>query len=109
MNGMIMGFLIWCLSGGIFALIGIYALFAKKPVGFWANAKVFEVSDVKKYNRAMSKLFLSFSFVFILLGTPLLAGQNSPWAIISVFGVVAEMIVMMIVYTLVIEKKYKKK
>lgn len=109
MDGKTLGFLIWCLSGVVFLLIGIYAFFAKKAVGFWANAKVFEVNDVKGYNRAVGKLFISFALIFIILGLPLLAGQNSAWIILSIFGVVAEMIGMMVIYTLVIEKKYKRK
>ncbi len=102
-------FIIWCLCGGLFAALGIYARFSAKPMGFRANAKVFEVTDVKSYNRAVSRLFVSFAAIFVLLGIPLLGGQNNAWAILSVFGVVGEVISMMVIYTLVIEKKYKKK
>jgi len=109
MDGKTLGFLIWCLSGGVFLLMGIYAFFAKKAVGFWANAKVFEVNDVKGYNRAVGKLFISSALIFIILGLPLVGGQNSAWILLSIFGVVAEMIGMMVIYTLVIEKKYKRK
>lgn len=78
-------------------------------MGFWANAKVFEVSDVKKYNRAVAKLFGAFGIVLIVLGLPLLAGQNSAWAMLSIVGVMMESIAAMVVYTVVIEKKYRKK
>ena len=44
---------------------------------------------------------------FIIFGLPLLAGQNSALVILSAFGVVAETIGSMAVYTLCIEKKYK--
>ena len=53
-----------------------------------------------------------FSFVskmFILLGVPLLTGHNSAWILLSAGGVMIEVIVAMIVYITVIEKKYKKK
>ena len=78
-------------------------------MGFWANAKMFEVTDVRKYNAAMGKLFIGFGMIFIILGLPLLSGQNSALIILSVFGVMAEVIIMMAIYTIVIEKKYKKK
>ena len=55
-----------------------------------ANADVFEVTDIKKYNHAVAKLFCIFGIVLIVLGIPLLA------------------IIAMVVYSLVIEKKYKK-
>ncbi len=71
-------------------------------MGFWANAKMFEVTDIRKYNAAIGKLFIA-------LGIPLLLEQNSAWILLSTFGVMAEVIFIMIIYVLVIEKKYKKK
>ena len=111
MSETMLTFLIWAVIGLLFVLMGIYAIFSKKaqPMGFWANAKMFEVTDVKKYNAAMGKLFCAFGIVFIILGLPLLDGQNSAWIILSAFGVMGEAIVMMGIYTIVIEKKYKKK
>ena len=78
-------------------------------MGFWANAELFEVTDIKKYNRAMAKLFSTYGIFFILLGIPLLSGQNSPWIILSILGGMLETIIAMVVYTTVIEKKYRKK
>lgn len=49
-----------------------------------------------------------FGIVLIVLGIPLLAGRNSPWILLSVAGLVMESIIAMVIYTLVIEKKYKK-
>ena len=56
----------------------------------------------------MAKLFGILGMVTIGLGFPLLAGQNSAWVLISVVGVMAESIAAMAVYSLVIEKKYRK-
>ena len=111
MTESIIAFVIWCMVGLLFIGFGIYAFFSKKaqPMGFWANAKMFEVTDVKKYNKAMGKLFCGFGIVFILFGLPLLSGQNSALILLSAFGVMAEAIIMMGIYTIVIEKKYKKK
>ena len=111
MTESVLAFVIWSVVGLLFVGMGIYAFFSKKaqPMGFWANAKMFEVTDVRKYNAAMGKLFIGFGLVFIVLGLPLLSGQNSALIILSVFGVMAEAICMMAIYVLVIEKKYKKK
>ena len=102
---------IWLIVGLLFVGMGIYALCSKKaqPMGFWANAKMFEVTDVRKYNAAVGKLFILFGIIFIILGLPLLAGQNSAYIILSAFGVMAEAIALMAIYVVVIEKKYKKK
>ena len=104
--GGIIGFSIWCIVGCALIGIGIYSAFSKKPMGFWANAKAFEVTDTKKYNRAVAKLFCAYGIGFNLLGIPLLLGQT--WALLSILGVVVETISMMVVYTTVIEKKYRK-
>ena len=107
----VLAFVIWSAIGLLFIGMGIYAFFTKKPqpMGFWANAKMFEVTDVKKYNAAMGKLFCAFGIVFIILGLPLLSGENSALMILSAFGVMGETIVTMGIYTIVIEKKYKKR
>lgn len=64
--------------------------------------------NVKGYNKAMGKLWCVFSLIFILLGLPLLAGQNAAIIIVLVLGIVFEMIGTMIVYTR-IEEKYRVK
>lgn len=108
MTGTIIALIIWCILGLLFVGMGIYAFYAKSPMGFWANAKMFEVVDVKKYNVAVGKLFCGYGIVFIILGLPMLAGQNSAWVLLSVVGVMLESLALMIIYTLFIEKKYKK-
>lgn len=107
MTTKILSFTLWSIFGVFFICLSIYALFAKKAVGFWANAEVFEVTNVTQYNTAMAKLFFVFGIVLILLGIPLLL-QNMAWILLSVIGVMLETITTMIVYTIIIEKKYKK-
>ena len=80
----------------------------KEFVGGHHNASKFVVTDVKKYNGAVGKLFIGYGIVFILLGIPMLAGQNSPWIILSIGGIMAESIAAMVIYTVVIEKIYRK-
>ncbi len=111
MTGRIFGFVIWSMGGIFFIAMGVYSFFSKKarPMGFWANVSMFEVTDLKQYNTAMAKLFCTYGIVFILFGLPLLAGQNSGWILLSVVGAMILSITAMSVYTIVIEKKYRKK
>lgn len=108
---MLYAFLIWLALSACFVIMGIYNFFSKKKsaFGFWANAKVFEVTDVKAYNRALGKLWCVFGVVFAFLGLPLLYGQNSPYILLTMLGAMLEAIAAMVVYVIVIEKKYRKK
>lgn len=108
MSGNITGFVLWLIVGCAFIALGLYARSSKKPMGFWANAKVFAVTDVKKYNNAVAKLFIVFGIVFIILGLPLLLKTATLLIFVPTIGVMIESIVAMIFYTLVIEKKYRK-
>lgn len=104
-------FFLWLIAGCFFVLLGIYAILSKKdmPFRFWANAKPFPVNHVKAYNRAVGKLWCVYGIVFILLGAPLIKGQNTPYILFSILGLMAETIIAMAVYTTVIETKYRKK
>lgn len=110
--GHMTGFVIWTLFGLMMAGFGAAAYRAKKPVGFWANVKApqqDEITDVSGYNHAVGKLFIAYGIVFVLLGLPLLDGQNSPWIILSILGMMAETIAAMACYILVIERKWKRR
>lgn len=71
---MLYAFLIWLVMALCFVGLGIYNFLSKQKsaFGFWANAKVFDVADVKAYNRALGKLWCTFGVVFALLGLPLI-------------------------------------
>ena len=75
MSGII-GFIVWCIFGSFFLVLAVCTWFAKKPMRFWANADVFEVSEIPKYNRAVSKLFGLFGILLIALGTPPAGGTE---------------------------------
>ncbi len=107
--GGIIGFIIWAVIGCFIIGIGISAFFRKKPVGFWANIEVEPMNDIKNYNYATGKLFIAYGVIFVLLGLPMLSGQNSPFIILSVLGIMVETIAAMIIYTSIIAEKYKKK
>ena len=99
----------WAAFGAAFIVLGVYVAFGKKEkaFGFWANAKTPPVKDIKKYNRALGRLWCVFGVVFILLGLPLLSGQNSPLIIVSILGVMFSVIAAMAVYEVGIVKKYR--
>ena len=109
MSEEILGFLIWSSVGFLFAGFGIYARFAKQPVGFWADAEMFEVSDATHYNRAMCKLFCGAGVAFALLG-PSLLSNHAGWIMLSCcVSVMMEIMALILIYTQVIEKKYRKR
>ena len=109
MSGAIFGFIVWVIAGCFMIGLGISAFFSKKAVGFWANANTFPVKDVRGYNRATGTLFICYGVIFAVLGIPLLGGQNNALIILSILGVMIETIAMMVIYTLVVEKKYRDK
>lgn len=109
MTESILAFVMWVLIGFIFIVLGIYDMCSKKeiPFGFWANAKLPSVTDVKGYNKALGKLWIGYGIVFILLGIPLLCGQNSAWIVVTILGTGFATIVIIAIYVTVIEKKYQ--
>jgi hypothetical protein len=111
MEGRWIAFIIWALMGVLFIAMGIYDLSSKKakPFGFWANAEVASIEDVKGYNRALGILWCVYGVLFVLIGLPLLAGQNSGSIIISMLGTMFISIGAMIAYVVGIEPKYRKK
>lgn len=104
-------FLIWLVTGIAFIGLGFYCFFSHKKAafGFWANADMFPVQDVKAYNRALGKLWFWYGLVFILLGLPLLTQKQNVLIILPILGASAEAICAMAVYVTKIEPKYRTK
>ena len=104
---MIAAFLIWSAVTLLFLGAGIAAWRAQKPAGFFTSVKPPQVTDVKKYNRAVAVLWFTGAVVFEVLGLPLLfARQNSPLLIPVGLGTAFLAIGMMIAYSR-IEAKYR--
>ena len=102
-------FCIWAVCAILFAAIGIHALRSKKAVHFFASWQPEvppEVRDVRRYNRAVARLWFIAAGIFLLLGLPLLAGQNSAIILLSALGTMALCIGMCIAFHF-IEQKYK--
>lgn len=104
-------FIIWAVLGVFFVVMGLYDMTSKKekPFGFWANAEVTPIEDVKGYNRALGKLWCVYGVLFTLIGLPLLNGQNSGLLIMTMLGTMFLSIGAMVTYVVGIEPKYRKK
>jgi len=103
-------FIIWLIMSLFFVGMGIVCFISKKEkaFGFWANAETLPVKDVKAYNRALGKLWCAYGVALAFLGIPLLQGQNSAGAVVSILGTMFLSIILMAVYVTVIERKYRK-
>ena len=106
----IAGFIVWCFVGCIFIGRGIYALFAKKPVGFNLRLKIFitldinTVTDIKRFNRAAAFLYIVYGIGYVLLGIPMLL--NIAWALLSLVGVLVLTVGVMAIFSNIVENKY---
>lgn len=111
MEERVIAFVIWGIIGVLFIVMGIYIFHSKKekPFGFWSNAKVAPIEDVKGYHRALGILWCVYGIVFLFIGLPLLEGQNSGYILIPILGAMFLSIAAMVVYVTVIEPKYRKK
>lgn len=111
MEERIMAYIIWAILGVFFIAMGIYDINSKKekPFGFWANADVAPIEDVKGYNRALGILWCVYGVLFTLIGLPLLGGQSEALLIIPILGAVFLSIGAMVAYVVGIEPKYRKK
>ena len=109
----IIAFIIWAILGVFIIIMGIYDMKSKKekPFGFWANANVAPIEDVKGYNRALGILWCVYGVLFILVGLPLLVLNegNKALLVIPLVGTMFISIGAMAVYTVCIEAKYRKK
>lgn len=100
-------FIIWSIVAIIFVFIGIGAWNAKEEIGFFTFSKPPKMKNVIKYNHAVGKLWFVFAAVLEALGVPFLfIEQNSPIVLLTIFGTVFLVIIIMIAY-LRIENKYK--
>lgn len=83
----IIGFIIWSMVAVVFVGIGISAYSSEKAVGFFTFAKSPIVNDVKKYNHAVSILWIISAVLLEITGIPLLIlKRNSPMFVPVIFG-----------------------
>ena len=107
---MMPAFIIWSLCAAALLVIGIIDLRSEKPVGFFAGVKPPKVRDVKKYNRAVARIWIIGAVIFELLGLPFLfLKQNAAGFIIIEIGTVFWAIGLMIAYVLISGKYVERK
>lgn len=110
-----MFFIICTLLGMFFIGEGIYCIKSKKEVVFgFSNGKKPKIEDkyIKAYNKALGKLWCTFGFFLILLGlgvTFLREERNSPLSILSTIRLILGVIMLIAIYIIKIEGKYRKK
>ena len=102
------GFIIWTLVSLVLAGIGVWALRSEKAVGFFAGVNPPEVSDVRRYNRAVAKLWFVYAALFELLGLPFLLARHHSAAFLCCFGAAPLSLGLMLAYHCILEK-YRKK
>lgn len=92
-------FIIWSIVAILFLGIGISARKSKEAVGFFTFIKPPVITDIIKYNRSVSMLWIIAAIILEILGIPLLIyEQNSPVFIFVTFGVIALVLGMLIAY-----------
>ena len=105
---MIIAFIIWTLTALIFVAIGVSSRIAKEPAGFFSGVKPPKVTDIKGYNRAVSKIWFVGAILLEIMGVPLLfLEQNSAYFIFIILFIFPLIIGMVVAY-LKIEGKYRK-
>lgn len=105
---MLIAFVIWSFVALLLFGIGIVGYKSKEVVGFFTFAKPPIVKDVQKYNHAVGLLWVVAAIILEIIGIPcLFIKQNSPIAILLVFGVMIWVIGLIVVY-LKIEAKHKR-
>jgi len=102
------GFIIWTIMSLVLAGIGVWALKSRKAVGFFAGVNPPEVSDVRRYNRAVAVLWFIYAALFELLGLPFLFARHHSAAFLCCFGVAPLSLGLMLAYHCILEK-YRKK
>ena len=106
---MIVAFIIWTIVALMFAGIGAWAWLSKTPVGFFAGVKAPEVRDTVKYNHQVATLWFGYAGIYELLGIPFLFfKQNSAMFIVTILGVMALTIGLLVAYTYVSVSNQKK-
>ena len=107
---MIIGFVIWSIVFLVLLGIGIRTWKSDRAAGFYTGTKPPEVTDIRKYNRAVAVLWFVYAGLFELLGLPLLfLKQNKMGFLWSIAGVPVISIALMIAYQRILRRYERKK
>lgn len=103
-----MAFVIWSAVSLVIVFFGIHTYRSDKPVYFFANDSApLNVEDVSGYNHALAKLFFAYAVLLFLCGLPLLS-DSKVLLIITMLGTVFSTLILIGVYVMKIESKYRK-
>ena len=111
MDRNVIGYLVWCAVGGACFVTAVSIWRSKKAVSLRWKKLDGEVTDVKKYNHAVAKLYILYGAVFILAGLPLflLKAPVPAWVgLLTAAAVAADTGALFALYGRIV-KKYKKK
>lgn len=102
---MMTGFFIWSAVALVLVGIGIWDWNSKTPVGFYSGIKPPKVTDVRRYNHSVAIMWFVYTFVFELLGLPLMLSEENPAGVIfGALGVIFSIIVLAIAYNVILSK-----
>ncbi len=105
---MIAGFVIWSAVFVLLLGIGVWTRRSGKAAGFYTGVKPPEVTDRRAYNRSVSRLWFIYAVLFELLGVPFFFMKGNPALIaVTVFGVAAITVGLIIAYNRIL-RKYRK-
>ena len=103
-----MAFIIWSAGAVTLLCIGVSCAKSDKAAGFFTFGEPPVIEDIKSYNKAVAKLWAVFAVIFEIIGIPFLyLKQNSPLVIPVIFAVLL-WVILLIVFYLKIENKYRK-
>ena len=102
-------FIIWSIVSLLLLGIGIRAGKSDTAVGFYTGTRPPEVTDIRRYNRAVGVLWVVYAVLFELLGLPLLfLKQNSPGFLWCLLGVPLITVALVIAYNRILDQ-YRRK
>lgn len=107
---MALSIVVWC-SALFIVITGLCDYHSKKPVGIYTNVKAPElekITDLKAYNRAVGKLGFVYGGAFIIIGLISIFVNVITALIIILINAFLGVIIMIMVYEMIIDKKYVK-
>lgn len=101
------GFSIWSAVTVIFLVLAARSFRSEEAAGFFAGVTPPKVTDIRRYNRAVGRIWLVYGVMYELLGVPILfMEQNSPWFLVIILGAVFWTIALVVTYVIT-ENKYR--
>lgn len=105
-----MAFVLWMICSLLMIAIGIRTWFAKEPAGFFTfDSEPPKVDDAESYNHDLAKLWWGYGVFIAACGIPLINDKPGIWFVIPMLGAVFSSILLLIVYSVFILPRHRKK